>query len=65
MDRVAIVASCWFILWVVLGLAIGSVGFNTPWTGGLTGFAFALLAMLAWPWIMPEPINAWMDEEPA
>jgi hypothetical protein len=62
MDRVAIVAWCWFVLWVVFGYATGTLLFNTPWTGALSGFAFALLATFAWPWVMPERINNWMDD---
>ena len=62
MDRVAIVAWGWFALWIVFGTAAGSLLFNTPWTGGITGFGFALVAVFSWPWLMPESINAWMDQ---
>jgi hypothetical protein len=62
MDRVAIVAWCWFIVWIGLGYAIGGLILGTPLTGAVTGFWFALLATLAWPWVMPERINAWMDD---
>ena len=63
MDRVAIVAWCWFVFFVAFGYVAGNVLFSSPWTGGVTGFGFALLTSLAWPWVMPEPINAWMDAE--
>jgi hypothetical protein len=63
MDRVAIVARCWFAFFIAFGCAVGSVLFSTPWTGGVTGFGFALLTSLAWP--KPEPINAWMGDQPA
>jgi hypothetical protein len=62
MDRVAIVAWCWFIAWVTAGYAVGSLAFNTPWTGALVGFIAALLSTFAWPWAMPERINRWMDD---
>jgi hypothetical protein len=65
MDRMAIVAWCWFILWIALGYATGALLFGTPWTGGITGFWVALVATVAWPWVMPEAINAWMDDLPA
>jgi hypothetical protein len=62
MDRVALVAWCWFLLWTGMGVAIGTL-LETPWTGALLGFFSALLGTLAWPWIMPEAINAWMNQE--
>jgi hypothetical protein len=65
MDRVAIVAWCWFIVWTALGYAVGAVLFATPLTGAISGFSVALLATVAWPWVMPEAINAWMDDLPA
>jgi hypothetical protein len=63
-DRVALVALCWFVLWTAIGIAIG-VLFGTPGTGAVSGFVFALLATLAWPWLMPDSINDWMDDLPA
>ena len=64
MDRIAIVAWCWFVFWTGLGTAIGGL-FGTPGTGALSGFAFALLATFAWPLIMPDTISNWMDDLPA
>jgi hypothetical protein len=55
----------WFIGWITLGYAAGSLLFSTPWTGAITGFAFALAAVPAWPWVMPETVNAWIDDLPA
>jgi hypothetical protein len=63
MDRVAIVAWCWFVLWTGLGTAIGGL-FGTPGTEAISRFSFGLLATFAWPWIMPEGINDWMDDLP-
>ena len=65
MDRVAIVGLFWFVFFTAFGYAVGSVLFSCPGTGGVTGFLMALLTSLAWPWVMPEPINVWMDDEPA
>jgi hypothetical protein len=62
MDRVAIVAGCWFVLWIVFGYEAGNLVFGTPMTGGITGFWFALVAMFSWPWLMPDKINDWMDQ---
>lgn len=60
-DRVAVVAFCWFVLWTGVGVAVGSV-VGEPRTGAVNGFFFALLALSAWPWIMPESIENWMDD---
>ncbi|MGZ4988844.1 MAG: hypothetical protein ACXWBP_12415 [Limisphaerales bacterium] len=60
-DRVAVVALCWFALWTGLGVAVGSV-VGGPTTGAVNGFFFALLALTAWPWIMPDSIENWMND---
>jgi hypothetical protein len=62
MDRVAIVAFCWFALWIVLG-TLGGALLSIPVTGSVLGFFFALLATPAWPWVMPEAVNEWMDDQ--
>lgn len=59
-DRVAIVGVCWFVLWTVLGGAVGGA-FAAPGTGSIAGFFLGLAAMIAWPWILPKRINRWMD----
>lgn len=59
-DRVAVVGVCWFVLWTLFGAACGSL-LGAPGTGIVSGFFLGLAAMIAWPWIMPEPINRWMD----
>jgi hypothetical protein len=61
MDRIALVAWCWFLLWAGLGYAVGALAFAMPRTGALSGFWVALAAIFAWPWIMPEAVNDWMD----
>ncbi len=63
-DRVALVAVCWFLMWISIGVAIGSL-FGTPGTGAISGFWFALLATLAWPWVIPDFVANWMDDLPA
>lgn len=62
MDRVAIVAWSWFILWTASGYLAGALLFETPWTGALVGFLAALVGTFTWPWVMPERINQWMDD---
>ena len=62
MDRVAFVAFCWFLFWTVLGVVLGKF-LDTPGTGTLLGFFFALFSTFAWPWIMPEPISRWMNQD--
>jgi hypothetical protein len=62
MDRVAIVAFCWFALWIALGTLCGAL-LSNPGTGSVLGFFFALLATPAWPWVMPEAVNEWMDDQ--
>jgi hypothetical protein len=59
-NRVVIVGVCWFALWIALGTAAGEV-WHAPGTGTISGFFFALVAMIAWPWILPERVNRWMD----
>jgi hypothetical protein len=65
MDRVAIVAWCWFVGFIGFGYAAGALLFSTPWTGGVVGLIAALLSSLAWPWILPDSITDWMDDRPA
>jgi hypothetical protein len=62
MDRVAIVALGWFAFWIALGYSTGTLLFSSPGTGTVLGLGFALLATPAWPWVMPETINDWMDD---
>jgi hypothetical protein len=62
MDRLALIAWCWFVLLVGLGLAVGDrVG--APATGALLGFFFALFGTFAWPWVLPKAIHAWIDHD--
>jgi hypothetical protein len=62
MDRVAVVAWCWFLLWTMAGTAMGAL-LGTPGTGAICGFLVALFAVFAWPWVMPQAINEWMNSD--
>jgi hypothetical protein len=42
------------------GAIIGRL-LDTPGTFTFGGFLFALVTMFAWPWILPERLNDWMD----
>jgi len=74
MQRVAVVAGCWFIFWICVGAIAGGLsGSITAGPGGAhggigtgaffwgtCGALFAVLASFAWPWIMPRTISRWM-----
>jgi hypothetical protein len=60
MDRVAFVTICWFVFWTGAGILLGRY-LEVPGTFTVTGFIFALLTVFAWPWILPESLNRWMD----
>lgn len=62
MDRVAVVAWCWFVLLTLAGAAVGAL-IGTPGTGAICGFIVALFATFAWPWIMPETVTEWMNSD--
>jgi hypothetical protein len=63
MGRVLLVAGLWFAFWMSLGLTIGvlSKGMDGMISGAMNGAYFATLLSFAWPWLMPESINRWMD----
>jgi hypothetical protein len=60
-DRVALVLTVWLALWTTVGLALGAFVFGTPGTAAVSGFFVAVATTLLWPWIMPRPIDRWMD----
>jgi hypothetical protein len=62
MDRVALIAWCWFLVLIGLGAALGEVS-GARGTGALLGFFAALFGTFAWPWIMPEALSAWMNRD--
>ena len=68
MGRVAIVAACWFAFWMTAGAVVG--GLTGGSGGGVTngiyfgmfdGATWAVITSFAWPWIMPEAVDRWMD----
>lgn len=74
MSRVAIVAGCWFLLWIC-GSALagglfayltagpggphGAVGTNA-FLWGIVGLVLAVVASFGWPLLMPKAIKNWM-----
>jgi hypothetical protein len=68
MGRTAIVAGCWYLLWISIvalytGLTSGpSRGIaHALYFGLLHGAWLALLTSFAWPFIMPDKIDRWMN----
>ena len=60
-DRVALVAFCWFVLFIGGGIALGSI-VDAPRTGAVDGFFLALLALGVWPVVMPDAVENWMND---
>ena len=63
-DRVALVAWAWFILWTVGGDVVGR-WLNMPGTGVVFGFLLALVTVFLWPWLLPSFIDEWMHDPSA
>jgi hypothetical protein len=68
MERVAVVAGLWFLMWMIIGSALGGLTGgahggvqNGIYFGLFNGAWLAVLTSFAWPWILPERINRWMD----
>jgi hypothetical protein len=68
MGRVAIVAACWFAFWMALGSIVGGLTggpgggvTNGIYFGAFNGAWWAVLTSFAWPWIMPDSVERWMD----
>jgi len=68
MGRIVIVAGCWYLLWIAIAAAfVGLTGgpsrgiADALYFGLLHGAWLALVTSFAWPWIMPERVNRWMD----
>jgi hypothetical protein len=67
MGRVFIVAGCWFLFWMTFGAIVGGLSAGPGaapdgvFFGARNGAWIAALTSFAWPWIMPESINRWMD----
>ena len=68
MRRVAVVAGCWFLFWMALGAIIGGLSGGPRadvakgiYFGAFNGTLWAVLTSFAWPWIMPDSVERWMD----
>ena len=68
MQHVAVVAGIWFVFWIIVGAVIGGLSGgahggvqNGIYFGAFDGAWLALLSSFAWPWVLPERINRWMD----
>ena len=68
MGRLIFVAGCWFAFWMTVGAAVGGLTgaphggvANGIYFGAFNGAWFAVLASFAWPWVMPNAIERWMD----
>lgn len=61
MNRVPLVAVCWFIAWTTIGFLIGRL-LETPGYFTVMGFLFAFATIFAWPFVLPDRLQDWMDE---
>ena len=68
MERVAVVTGLWFMFWMIFGAVVGGLTGgahggvqNGIYFGAFNGAWLALLTSFAWPWILPERINRWME----
>lgn len=68
MGRVALVIGLWFAFWMIAGATVGGLTArpaggmqNGIYYGALNGALVAFVASFAWPWIMPNVIDRWMD----
>lgn len=60
-DRVAIVGLLWFAGFTFAGDKLGLL-FSMPGTGATLGFLFALVSLVAWPFVLPDALENWMHE---
>jgi hypothetical protein len=58
--RVVLFLTFWIALWMGVGAAVGEI-FLTPGTGAVWGFVAGVASTFLWPWVVPEPIDNWMD----
>ncbi len=68
MGRTAAIAGAWFIVWMIVGAAIGGLTAPKPdlvtngiYYGIFNGAFFAMITSFAWPWIMPRVVDRWMS----
>ena len=60
MNRVPLVLAFWVGLWTTAGYLIGR-GLETPGVYTAAGFVVALISIFAWPFILPERLQDWME----
>lgn len=61
MNRVPLVALGWFAFWTAAGSVLGRY-LDTPGTFTAAGFALGVVSVFAWPIILPDRLQDWMDE---
>ncbi len=76
MERVALVFTCWLVVWIGVAASAGALsGYLTGGPGGahggvgtvasfwgMWGAFFAVVTCLAWEWILPRRVNEWMED---
>jgi hypothetical protein len=60
-DRVVIVLTVWLSVFTGAGSLLGRYVLDIPGTLTVAGFLIAVVTTFLWPWIMPGPIDRWMD----
>lgn len=63
-HRIVLFLTVWIAVQTGIGAALGYYLLGTPGTGAVSGFVAAVLTTFLWPWILPEPIDRWMDGTP-
>ena len=61
MNRVPLVLLLWFAFWIGGGVALGRF-LEIPGTFTIAGFVLGFLLLFAWPMILPDRLQDWMDE---
>ncbi len=60
-DRVVVVLTIWLAAFTGAGSLLGRYVLNIPGTLTVAGFFLAVATTFLWPWIMPKPIDRWID----
>ena len=63
MGRIFVFTGCWFAFWMGVGVIIGvhARGLDGLIAGAQNGAYLATLLSFAWPWLMPEAVDRWLD----
>jgi hypothetical protein len=56
-----LVAACWFVGWTTVGAIVGRL-LETPGYYTVMGLLFAFATIFAWPFVLPNRLQDWMDE---